>query len=38
MEIAARIQQIQALLFGTFWTFFLDIFHPWLVELKDVGL
>ena len=32
MEIAAGMQQIQVLLFASFWNFFLNIFDPKMFE------
>ena len=36
MYIAASTQQIQVMLLGTYWNFFLNIFDPWLLESADV--
>ena len=35
MQIVASMQQIQVLLFETFWNFFPNIFDPQLVEYGD---
>ena len=35
MYLVASTQQIQVLLFGTFWNFFSNVFDPWLVEFED---
>ena len=36
MLLVAEVQQIQVLLFGTFWKFFSNVFDPQLVESADV--